>query len=91
MSPYKVTTDSLHGNITLHYTTPHETLVDLVQSLVISAESVHDGDRQPARAELLVTLGMKLLVDIVQSDQLQTPGLGAGAEVRPGHHHGLDQ
>ena len=59
--------------------------------LIIFTESVHNWDWQTAGVHLLVALSKELFVDIVECDQLERPWLGAGAQVRASHHHGLDQ
>ena len=72
--------------------------------LFILQVPVHDGDRKAARLSLIVTLAIvsrqillpdpdhlnvELLVDDRHGLELLVPGLGAGAEVAAGHHHGL--
>ena len=73
----------------------HHTLLppptDLVQSLVVSAEPVHDRDWQSARCDLPVALHVELVVDVLDSVHLVLPGLDTGAEITAGHHHGLEQ
>ena len=64
---------------------------DLVMSLIVPAEPVHDGDRQPARGDLLVALHVELVVDVLDGVVLVVPGLDAGAQVAPRHHHRLQE
>ena len=46
---------------------------DLVMSLIVPAEPVHDGDRQPARGDLLVALHVELVVDVLDGVVLVLP------------------
>ena len=64
---------------------------DLVMSLIVPAEPVHDGDRQPARGDLLVALHVELVVDVLDGVVLVLPWLNAGAEVTASHHHRLQE
>ena len=62
-----------------------------MQSLVVSAEPVHDRDWQSARCDLPVALHVELVVDVLDGVHLVLPGLDTGAEITAGHHHGLEQ
>ena len=62
-----------------------------MKSLLVFQEPVHDRDRMSSTFSLVVSLDVELLVDDGHSLELLVPGLGAGAEVAAGHHHGLQQ
>ena len=64
---------------------------DLVLGLLVPTEPVHDGDRQPARGDLLVALHVELVVDVLDGVVLVLPGLDTGAQVTPSHYHRLQE
>ena len=64
---------------------------DLVLCLLVPTEPVHDGDRQPARGDLLVALHVELVVDVLDGVVLVLPGLDTGAQVTPSHYHRLQE
>ena len=105
MSPWKtvVTTAWLqqrgYNNVvtTHHHNTSSKTetvgveSTDLVLCLLVPTEPVHDGDRQPARGDLLVALHVELVVDVLDGVVLVLPGLDTGAQVTPSHYHRLQE
>ena len=68
-----------------------EETADLVMSLLVPAEPVHDGDWQPTRGDLLVALHVELVVDVLDGVELVLPGLDTGAQVTASHHHRLQE
>ena len=62
-----------------------------MKSLFMLQIPVHDRHRMSSTFPLVVSLDVELLVDDGYSLELLVPGLGAGAEVAAGHHHGLQQ
>ena len=64
---------------------------DLVLSLIVPADPVHDGDWQPTRGDLLVALHVELVVDVPDGVELVLPGLDTGAQVTASHYHRLQE
>ena len=64
---------------------------DLVMSLLVPAEPVHDRHRQATRGDLLVSLHVELVVDVLDGVELVLPGLDTGAQVTASHHHRLQE